>query len=73
LAHRAGYLPAQQKSLKKPLAFCSESQAPYRRGPGGSAMAGQTGYFDGDDQLKVLSVLAEILCLKLQRFLTVLL
>ncbi len=36
-------------------------------------MAGQTGYFDGDDQLKVLSVLAEILCLKLQRFLTVLL
>jgi hypothetical protein len=34
-------------------------------------MAGRSGYFDGDDRLKALSVPGEILCLKLQRFFTV--
>jgi hypothetical protein len=36
-------------------------------------MAGQPGYFDGDDRLKALSVSGEILCLKLQRSFTALL
>jgi len=50
---------------KNPLAFCGESQASYRWGPGGSEMAGQPGFFDGDDWLRALVVLHGLYASKL--------